>query len=118
MWCGSEVCEDRSPSGTVEARVFWHGVQKPAGSVFFARGHLTTIEAATDDSSNLVARYSYEPFGKHVKTAGSGTSTYRFTGHRYHEFSGIVLTLRRGYDPALGRWLSEDPSGVEESLNL
>lgn len=45
-------------------------------------------------------------------------SDFRYTGHHYHEGSGLHLALYRAYDAELGRWLSEDPIGERGGLNL
>lgn len=45
-------------------------------------------------------------------------SDFRYTGHHYHEGSGLHLALYRAYDAELGRWLNEDPLGEEGGLNL
>ncbi|MEQ1747966.1 MAG: RHS repeat-associated core domain-containing protein [Prosthecobacter sp.] len=45
-------------------------------------------------------------------------SDMRYTGHLWHEGSGLNLALYRAYDAELGRWISEDPIGEEGGLNL
>lgn len=45
-------------------------------------------------------------------------SDFRFTGHYYHEESGLVLAPYRAYDPETARWLSRDPFGsVTSQMN-
>jgi RHS repeat-associated protein len=53
--------------------------------------------------------------------ARQGDSLYpdfAFTGHYYHARSGLYLTMYRAYNPNIGRWLSRDPIGEAEGLNL
>ncbi len=57
-----------------------------------------------------------------IKVLGSqGSSLYpdfAFTGHFYHARSGLYLAPYRAYNPAIGRWLSRDPIGERDNLNL
>ena len=66
-----------------------------------------------------MARYDYDPYGQREKIAGTTTFTFTcdfgFTGHHTHAGTGLVLTLYRAYDPALGVWLSADPLGESQN---
>jgi RHS repeat-associated protein len=66
-----------------------------------------------NQGSGLAARYDYDPWGRRVKTTGSGSveGDFGFTGHYYHAPSGLHLALYRAYSADLGRWLSRDPIG-------
>jgi RHS repeat-associated protein len=64
-----------------------------------------------------LAGYSFDPWGRRTLTRGSDATPLGFTGHPASG-SGVSLTLYRGYDPALGRWLSEDPSSFAGGINL
>ncbi|MBZ0187529.1 MAG: RHS repeat-associated core domain-containing protein, partial [Candidatus Obscuribacterales bacterium] len=41
-----------------------------------------------------------------------------FSGYHIHARSGLFLPVFRFYSPALGRWLSRDPSDAGEARNL
>ena len=71
------------------------------------------IAELTDDSGNVVAHYEYSPFGQQTKTAGSYASSnlFRFSSEYYDTETGY-------YDAMLGRWLSRDPIGEDEIINL
>ena len=62
------------------------------------------------------ARYAYEPYGARTRIAGDLDADFGFTGHFYHERTGLCLSLYRAYDPRLGRWLSRDPLPEAERL--
>jgi RHS repeat-associated protein len=53
-----------------------------------------------------------------VRTFGSDGTTFGFAGQRVHSESGLALTLHRAYDASVGRWLSEDPIGIEDGPNM
>jgi len=60
---------------------------------------------------SIRARYDYELFGQRSKVSGDIDVDFGFTGHYFHEKSGLVLAPFRSYAPDLDRWLSEDPVG-------
>jgi RHS repeat-associated protein len=64
------------------------------------------------------AAYAYAPFGQRTRVAGDLDSDFGFTGHFLHRPSGLHLTMYRAYDATLGQWLSRDPLGEGDDLNL
>jgi RHS repeat-associated protein len=62
-----------------------------------------------NSSGTIVARYSYDPYGRTTLVSGSNLATFQFTGDYAHLTSGLNLTKYRAYDPNTGRWLSRDP---------
>jgi RHS repeat-associated protein len=69
-----------------------------------------------DSSSVIEARYDYDPYGRRTKLTGSLDADFAFTGHYYHQPSGLHLALYRAYDADLGRWISRDPLADAEVL--
>ncbi len=65
--------------------------------------------ATANGSGMIEAEYTYEPFGKASQT-GSGGSAYQYTG-READGTGLQFSRARYYDPAHGRFISEDPLG-------
>jgi len=68
----------------------------------------------------VVAKYIYDPFGNILSKSGplADANTYRFSSQEYHQNSGLLLFLRRAYDPNLQRWLNRDPIGERGGINL
>ncbi|MBK6779761.1 MAG: RHS repeat-associated core domain-containing protein [Gemmatimonadetes bacterium] len=64
-----------------------------------------------------VKEYAEAPWGDAVADTGV-VVRYRFAGREYDSESGLYYMRARYYDPALGRWISEDPIGVEGGHNL
>jgi RHS repeat-associated protein len=119
VWCERLICEERAADGiTVTRRPFTRGEQVGGASQFFDADHLGCVAAVTNSSATLVARYAFDPCGRRTLEAGSDVTTVGYTGHRMHAASGLELTMFRGYDPALARWLSEDPASHVGGLNL
>ncbi|SRR6266545_1813305 len=63
---------------------------------------------------------SKDPFGNTLASSGTlaDVNTYRFSSQEYHQNSGLLLYLRRAYDPNLQRFLGRDPVAELGGLNL
>src|SRR5467141_2606204 len=72
----------------------------------------------TDSTTNIHARYDYDPYGRRTKVSGDLDADFGFTGHFVHVASGLHLTLFRAYDSDLARWISRDPIREMGGLNL
>lgn len=119
VWCGMVMCEERDGTGsTVTRRFFDEGLQDGGASFFYAMDHLGSVRELTDSVNAIRARYDYDPFGRTTKLTGDKDALFGFTGHFLHTASGLYLAPRRAYDPALGRWISEDPIGLDGGINF
>jgi|GEM_PF-4349367 len=92
---------------------------------YYHRDHLGSVREVTGGSGELLARVSYDPWGRPqrrpINGAGDlGTEVvpHGFTGHYLHVGSGLHLAFHRAYDANLARWISRDPKGEEDGPNL
>jgi RHS repeat-associated protein len=116
VWCGSEICEERvAASGGVLRRSFEHGEVAAGQPYYFTRDHRESINEGVDASGTLVARYSYDTWGKRSLLSGVDVASTGYTGQRTHY--ALNLSLFRAYDPATARWLSMDPLGDVDGPN-
>src|SRR5207249_1400849 len=104
--------EERDGSNTVTKRFYPQGVQVGSTNYYYTRDHLGTIRELTNTSGGVQTRYDYEPYGRRTKVSGDVDADFGFTGHYYHQPSGLHLALYRAFDADLGRWISRDP--IEE----
>jgi RHS repeat-associated protein len=118
IWCGSELCQERSSSFTVNKRFFGQGEQVAGNNYYFTRDHLGSVREMTDSSGTVQARYDYDPYGRQTQVSGTMYADFGYAGMYYHAISGLNLTLFRAYDPNAGRWLNHDPIGERGGLNL
>ena len=123
VWSGNTIVEERDPTGAnVTKRFFAEGEQriggKDAGLYYYSRDHLGSIRDVTDVDGNLVGQYDYDAWGNEVVVSGQMAVDFGFTGHYFHQPSGMNLAMYRAYSPTLARWLSRDPIGEKGGLNL
>jgi RHS repeat-associated protein len=82
-----------------------------AGTLIYHSDHLGSVMLQTDERGEAISHSVYEPFGARRQ----GTSEpYAFTGREWEVDTGLYDFYARAYDPALGRFLSPDPSSFEK----
>jgi RHS repeat-associated protein len=119
LWCGKEICEKRDSAGSSpQRRYFPFGEQVSGTNYLYSRDHIGSLREATDSSQTLKSRYDYDPFGRKTIVSELVVSDVAYTGHFYHQISGLHLTLHRAYSSELARWLSRDPVEERGGINL
>jgi RHS repeat-associated protein len=112
-----DVVADLNGSDAVTARrLFGAGfdevVARQAGGVvsWYGTDRQGSVTQLFDTSGNQTASQTYSAFG--AVTAGGGLDRYAYTAAGTDPLTGLVGD-RRGYDPSIGRWTSEDPIGFD-----
>jgi RHS repeat-associated protein len=113
-----------------ESRYYMYG---PGGEVLFEEvagnsvlyavltDHLGTYRDLVNTSGTTVNHVVYDAYGKIVSEtqAAPNSPRVRFTGQLFDYQAGLNYHHHRWYDPAAGRWISEDPIGFEgDASNL
>lgn len=85
--------------------------------------YLDTATIETDTAGKIISYEEFHPFGTTAyhavdKNINAAFKRYRFTGMERDEESGLAYHNARYYVPWLGRWLSCDPAGLSDGLNL
>jgi RHS repeat-associated protein len=80
-----------------------------SSSSYFLADHLGSTNGLTDSTGALTASNSYDSFGN--PTNASVPTRYQFTGREFDQTTGLQFSRARWYDPAIGRFISEDPIG-------
>ena len=78
---------------------------------------LGSVAALSDNSANIVEKYSYDVFGEPNRTSDVN-NPYFFTGRTYEAETGLYYYRARYYSPEIGRFLQPDPIGYEDGLNM
>jgi RHS repeat-associated protein len=119
LWCGRDICEERSADGTtVTRRAFKRGEQIGGTASLFATDHLGSVTEVTNGSGLLLGRYSLDPWGRRALVEGTDATTVGHIGYRWLAAANLSLALYRAYDHDLARWISGDPIGIEGGLNF
>jgi RHS repeat-associated protein len=75
-----------------------------------------------DSEGQVSLAQSYDPFGVPFEASGSGASDFGYTGEWWDSYTELLFLRARYYDPAVGRFLSEDTKPgiayLPKSLNI
>ena len=85
---------------------------------YYHQDALESVVAITDESSAIAASYQYDVFGKERLQSGTLSNEILFTGRWLDSVTGLYNYRARWYDGRTGRFLSRDPIGVEDDINL
>lgn len=123
VWSANSIAEERDSTGAnVAKRFFGEGEQRTggadAGNYYYSLDHLGSIREVTDSTGSLKAQYDYDAWGNSSIVAGTMNVDFGFTGHYFHQPSGLNLATYCAYDPNVGRWINRDPIGEMGGLNL
>jgi RHS repeat-associated protein len=81
-----------------------------AGASAVLTDALGSTVALVDGSGAVQTQYTYEPFGATTSSGAASGNPAQYTG-RENDGTGLYYYRARYYNPALGRFLSEDPLG-------
>ncbi len=84
-----------------------------AGQVrYYHHDQLGSTRALTDQDGQLVATYSYTPYGTLKAATGSATNPFGYAG-QYTDPTGLQYLRARYYDPTTAQFLTRDPVEAE-----
>ena len=123
-WCGDLVLEKVGSAARAAKRLRLDGgyVDLATGNSarrHFVRDHLGSVRAVVNDTGTVLETDDYYPLGGPLPT---GTSTAlqpeKYQGKDWNPAASFNVYDfgARLYDPALGRWLSQDPLAEKYSL--
>ena len=125
-------------SGTATSFLYdgWDAVQEKQGVTVSAdsltgpgiderlsRGASTLLADALGSTVGLASgatvatRYGYDPYGVSQVTGTASTNPFQFTGRENDTATGLLNYRNRYYNPAWGRFVSEDPVGLRGGIN-
>ena len=118
LYDGSNVTQELSGT-TPTANLLSAGIDEvftrtdSAGARHFLDDALGSTLALTDSTGTIQTQYTYEPFGNTTGAGQASSSAYQYTG-RENDGTGLYFVRARYYNPILGRFISEDPIGIED----
>jgi RHS repeat-associated protein len=85
----------------------------------YMKDQVGTVYQVWDQKNRVIAdSRAYDSFGNLVNQTGTTKTPLGFQGKYYDSESGLNYFYHRYYNPAIGRFTSEDPIGVKGGLNL
>ena len=100
-------------SGDINPSILYEG-----GNVYFYyHDHLNTPQAVTNESGTIVWDATYKSFGEVSINVETVSNNIRFPGQYYDVESGLNYNYHRYYDSGTGRYLREDPIGIQGGMN-
>jgi RHS repeat-associated protein len=126
VWDGDALIAQLDASGNRQFEYsYLPGVDRPyavvvnggAARYYYQLDGLGNVVRLWATNSTVAATYSYDPFGFSQGTTGSFVQPLRWKGREYDSETGLYFMRARYYDPVIGRFISEDPLGVEAGLN-
>jgi len=126
------IIEESDGTTTIATYVYGTGqdeillMERGGQTTYFHHGAVRNILVATDEAGAIVERYRYDPYGRVFILAPDGTNrtesaignTFFYKGKRYIPTIGLYYFRARFYSPALNRFITRDPSGYNDGLNL
>ena len=105
------------PFGTYTTTTPSGGATTTATS-YFHTDHLGSLVAISDQAGNVTQRRSYDAWGKKRNLNGTAFANafvtpnerHGYTGHEEWDEVGLINMNGRLYDPAIGRFMSADPT--------
>jgi RHS repeat-associated protein len=81
--------------------------QSATATGYFLPDALGSVRQLADASGNVTLAKSYDPYGNVLRSAGTGSSIYGFTGE-VTDATGLVYLRARFYSPTTGRFFVQD----------
>jgi RHS repeat-associated protein len=89
----------------------------PSNLLHVHADHLGTPQKLTDADQAIVWDGEFEPFGEEIAISGTAELPLRFPGQYADAETGYSYNYFRDYDPTIGRYLQNDPIGLEGGIN-
>lgn len=125
LYDGHHLVAETDAAGNVTREFTWYeGVDRPHSmrvggqTYYYVADHQGNVTGLVNAYGTLVNRYEYTPFGAPLVVSEGISNPLRFAGGYMDVETGLYNNRARFYDPALQRFLSEDPIGLAGGTNL
>jgi RHS repeat-associated protein len=86
---------------------------------YYGQDHLGSTTEIWNQDKTLYAAMEWDAYGSAYGVSGAtNTVTHRYGGFEWDEVSGLYYSLYRYYSPGSARWLTRDPLGLVDGLNV
>ncbi|WP_253155892.1 RHS repeat-associated core domain-containing protein [Stieleria tagensis] len=120
LYDGAHTWADFDDSNAVSARYLYNdGVDQIAarwrpgeGTTWYLTDRLGTVRELIDDNGAVVNQNTYDSFGQiQAQSNPVAADRFTYTGREWDDALGLFYYRARFYDPANGRFISQDPIG-------
>ena len=125
LYDGANAIEEVDGSGAVLARYAQGaGIDQPldvltgGATKYYDADGLGSITSLTDISGSVTDTNTTDSFGKTTASSGTTRNPYRYTARDLDSETGLYYYRARYYDPATGRFISEDPIKFSGGINF
>ena len=124
LWSGSQVMADYDgDTGNLMRRyVYGLGIDDLVAIVdssdnksYVHKNASGSVVAVSDNNGDVVDKFTYGPFGE---GASEAESPYKYTARRVDQESGLYYYRNRYYNAQTGRFISPDPLGYVDGMNM
>jgi RHS repeat-associated protein len=76
---------------------------------------LGSVTSLSNTAGAVAQTYAFDSFGNQTASSGSLTNPFQYTGRELDSETSLYYMRARYFDPSNGRFISEDPLGLELS---
>lgn len=95
-----------------------HSVTSGAGTYYYAQDESGNVIGLFQAGGTVANTYTYGPFGELQESDEWVYNTMLYKGREWDAEARLYYNRARWYDPAVGRFISEDPIGLAGGINL
>jgi RHS repeat-associated protein len=85
-----------------------HSMTRDGATYYYHANAHGDVLALTNANGDVVASYTYDPWGAPTSAIGTVENPYRFAGYRYDSATGLYYLLNRYYSPESCRFITRD----------
>ncbi len=97
---------------------YYYDAQGAKTNYTFHHDHLQSVTALSGHNGDPEQTVTFGPFGEDLDSTGASPNVLGYTGRELDSESGLYYYRARYYDPEIGRFLNEDPLGLEAGINF
>jgi RHS repeat-associated protein len=116
LYDGSNSIEEVDSGGNVLARYArTKNLDEPLSewrsgtASYYQQDGLGSVTSLSNTAGALAETYTYDSFGRASSSTGTLTNPFQYTGREFDTETGLLFNRARYFDPAEGRFVSEDP---------
>ena len=122
LWSGNQVMAEYRGGRLLRRYIYGAGIDNPIALIsgngtktYIHKDALGSVVALSNNAGVVTDKFSYSPFGKSADESGS---PYKFAARRIDSETGLYYNRNRYYNPSTGRFISPDPIGYGDGMNM